>query len=79
MSVLAQQVSEEGAPFVIANEFAQVILRKVRTANGERLQIRSPKLGTEILLDPVVLEGATWQTPESFSKWLEGSYGPLEE
>ncbi|GBD13404.1 hypothetical protein HRbin24_01432 [bacterium HR24] len=62
--------------FVIANEFATVIVRKVHTRNGVRLEIASPKLGHSIRLDPLELESLTWQTTETFSRFLETPFGP---
>jgi hypothetical protein len=60
----------------IANEFAIVLVRKVYTRNGERLEIRAPKLGYVIHLDAIQLESLTWQESELFSKFLEHPYGP---
>jgi hypothetical protein len=60
---------------VIANEFAHIRIRKVRTRNGERLEISAPRRGTQILLDALDLESLTWQTPEVFSKFLSASVG----
>lgn len=66
----------EGPEIVIRNEFAEVAVRKVRTRNGERLQIRSLRRGGDVLLDSIELESLTWQTPETFSKLLSTSIGP---
>ena len=60
---------------VIANEFAHIRVRKVRTRNGERLEISAPRRGTQILLDALDLESLTWQTSEVFSKFLAASVG----
>ncbi len=60
-----------------ANEFAFTLVRKVRTRKGARLEIISPKLGYQIYLDPLLLESLTWQTPRTFSRFLEEPYGPL--
>lgn len=57
-------------PLVIANEFADVEVRRVRTRNGTRLEIRSPRRGTSVRLDPVILDCLTWQPPETFSGLL---------
>ncbi|WP_052668696.1 hypothetical protein [Nitriliruptor alkaliphilus] len=62
----------------IANEFTTIQVRKVFTRNGERLEIRSPKLGFVTHLDPLELECLTWQPPETFSELLEHPYGPEE-
>ena len=60
----------------IGNEFAFVRVCKVWTRNGERLEITAPKLGYQIRLDALELESITWQTKETFSKFLETPFGP---
>jgi len=64
-------------PLRLSNEFAEVTLRIVDTGNGERLEIASPRRGTDIRLDPVVLEALTWQSRDAFTRMLEGSIGPV--
>ncbi len=61
---------------VVTNEFAQVRVRKVWTRNGERLEISSSRLGRAIRLDALALESLTWQTAETFTKFLEDPFGP---
>jgi hypothetical protein len=63
-------------PLEVGNEFAFVRVRKIWTRNGERLEITAPKLGYQIRLDPLELESLTWQTTETFSKFLETPFGP---
>jgi hypothetical protein len=63
-------------PVEIGNEFALVKVRKIWTRNGERLEITAPKLGYRIRLDALELESLTWQTSETFSKFLETPFGP---
>jgi hypothetical protein len=63
----------------LANEFAEVVVRKVRTRNGVRLEISAPKLERRVLLCPLELESLTWQTPETFSKFLVTPFGPEPE
>jgi len=65
--------------FIVGNEFAFVKLRKVHTRNGERLEIESPRAGHTIRLDAMELESLTWQTPETFSAFLETPFGPDPE
>jgi len=60
----------------VGNEFAVVSVRKVYTRNGERLEISSPRLGYAIRLDALALESLTWQTMETFTKFLEEPFGP---
>ncbi|MGH2373122.1 MAG: dihydrodiol dehydrogenase [bacterium] len=62
----------------VVNEFATVRVRKVWTRNGERLEIASPRLGYVIHLDALALESLTWQTMETFTRFLEEPYGPRE-
>lgn len=61
---------------VIGNEFAVVHLTRVETRNGCRLEISSPRLGYSISLDPLELDSLTWQTPETFARFLSMPYGP---
>ena len=68
-----------GEPFELANEYAMVTVRKVRTRNGVRLEIVAPRLGRGIRLDPVELETLTWQSHETFSQWLRTPFGPEPE
>ncbi len=59
----------------IANEFAAVQVRKVRTRNGERLEIASTRLGHSVRLDALELESLTWQSPDFFSQLLSKPFG----
>ncbi|SDW57930.1 hypothetical protein [Paenibacillus sp. CF384] len=59
----------------IANEFASVTVRKIRTRNGERLEIVSNGLGLQVSLDPLSLESLTWQHADMYSSLLQT---PLE-
>lgn len=63
---------------VIANEFAEVEVRKVAAGNGVRLEIRSNRLGRVVRLDAVQLESLTWQEPSLFSDLLCDPFGPPE-
>lgn len=65
-----------GETIEIGNEFAFVRVRKIWTRNGERLEIEAPKLSHRIRLDALELESITWQTPETFSRFLETPFGP---
>lgn len=68
-------VHKDEEVIVIANEFAHIRIRKVRTRNGERLEISAPRRGTQILLDALDLESLTWQSHKVFSKFLASSVG----
>jgi hypothetical protein len=65
-------------PIEIVNEFAAVRVRKVHTRNGQRLEISSPRLGYAIRLDALALESLTWQTMDTFTRFLETPFGPPE-
>lgn len=58
---------QDGAEIVIANEFSEIRIAKVRTRNGSRLLIESPKTGQWVALCPLELEALTWQSTETFS------------
>lgn len=66
-------------PIAISNEFADIMIRKVYTRNGERLEINAHRRGYRILLDALELESLTWQPPETFSGFLRASVGHDEE
>jgi hypothetical protein len=55
----------------ISNESAIVLVRKVHTRNGVRLEIYSPETDRQVYLDPLLLESLAWQTSETFSDTLE--------
>jgi|ACXJ01.1.fsa_nt_gi hypothetical protein len=65
-------------PVIVANEFAEVLVRRVPTRNGVRLEVFAPRLGRRILLDALELEALTWQTPALFSDLLEEPFGPTD-
>ncbi|TCP43616.1 hypothetical protein EV191_12113 [Tamaricihabitans halophyticus] len=62
---------------VVANEFAEVWVRRVETRNGARLLIESPRSGQWITLCPLELEALTWQTPQTFSAMISNPMSPL--
>ena len=57
-------------PIVIANEFADVVVRRVETRNGMRLDIWSPRRGTRVLLDAVALDCLSYQEPDLITELL---------
>jgi hypothetical protein len=71
-----RRVSGEEEYTEFTNEFAYTLVRKVRVGDDARLEILSPKLDYQTYLDAPLLESLTWQTPETFSKFLEEPYGP---
>jgi hypothetical protein len=55
----------------ISNKNAVVLVRKVRTRNGVRLEIYSPETDGRVYLDPLLIESLSWQTAETFSDTLQ--------
>jgi hypothetical protein len=71
-------MKEDGPGLTIGNEFTTIEVRKIRTRNGERLEILSRRLGLRIHLDPLELESLTWQDASTFSRLLETPSGPAD-
>lgn len=46
-----------------------VLVEKVATRNGHRVAITSVPSGRTVQLDPLELEGLTWQNVETFRQW----------
>ena len=55
---------------VIANEFAYARVRKIRTPEGERLEISAPKRERSVQLDAETLWALAGQPLETFSQIL---------
>ncbi|MGO1173843.1 MAG: hypothetical protein ACTHXO_03495 [Actinomycetaceae bacterium] len=62
-------------PIIIANEFADVVVRKVETRNGVRLEIWSPRRNTAIRYDAVALDCLSYQEPEFITSLLARNPG----
>lgn len=62
-------------PIIVANEFADVVVRRVETRNGMRLDIWSPKRGSRVLLDAVALDCLSFQEPELITELLSRNPG----
>jgi hypothetical protein len=60
----------------ITNEFTSVRVRKIRTRNGERLEIASLRVPHMVRLDALVLESLTWREFSELAKGLETPFGP---
>lgn len=69
---------EEAVEFqtTVTNEFTSVRVRKIRTLNGERLEIESLRLDHSIRLDALVLESLTWRSVLELGQGLETPLGP---
>ncbi len=70
---------EPGEILTIANEFAEVQVKKVETRNGSRLLIESPRSGQRVLICPLELEALTRQGTATFSAMIGKPLGPLVE
>src|SRR3984957_3321599 len=66
-----------GEPLTIANEFTEVVVRRVDTRNGSRLLISAPKSGRWISLDALEVEALTRQNARTLAAMVGNSGGPL--
>jgi hypothetical protein len=66
-----------GEPITIANEFTEVVVRRVDTRNGSRLLISAPKSGRSISLDALELEALTRQNTRTLATMVGNTHGPL--
>lgn len=61
----------------VANEFAEVVVRRVDTRNGSRLLITAPRSGRSISLDALELEALTWQNARTLEAMVGNAGAPL--
>lgn len=66
-----------GEPLTVANEFTEVVVRRVDTRNGSRLLITAPRTGRWISLDALEVEALTWQNTRTLTAMVGNSYAPL--
>jgi hypothetical protein len=66
-----------GEPITIANEFTEVVVRRVDTRNGSRLLISAPKTGRSISLDALEIEALTRQNTRTLAAMVGNPDGPL--
>lgn len=66
-----------GEPLTVANEFAEVVLRRVDTRNGSRLLISSPRSGRWITLDALEVEALTRQNTRTLEAMVGNMFAPL--
>jgi hypothetical protein len=66
-----------GDPLTVANEFAEVQVRRVDTRNGSRLLITAPRTGQWISLDALEVEALTRQNTRTLTAMVGTSHGPL--
>jgi hypothetical protein len=66
-----------GEPLTVANEFTEVVVRRVDTRNGSRLLISAPKSGHWISLDALEVEALTRQNARTLAAMVGNTAGPL--
>jgi hypothetical protein len=66
-----------GEPLTVANEFTEVVVRRVETRNGSRLLISAPRTGQWISLDALEVEALTWQNTRTLAAMVGNPYAPL--
>jgi hypothetical protein len=66
-----------GEPLTVANEFTEVVVRRVDTRNGSRLLVTSPKSGRWITLDALEVESLTWQNTRTLAAMVGNMNNPL--
>lgn len=66
-----------GDAISVANEFTEVVVRRVDTRNGSRLLISAPRSGQWITLDALEIEALTWQNPRTLAAMVGNSQAPL--
>lgn len=66
-----------GEPLFVANEFTEVVVRRVDTRNGSRLLISAPRSGQWITLDALEVEALTWQNRRTLAAMVGNSQAPL--
>lgn len=62
---------------VVANEFAEIRVRRAPSRNGDRLLIESPRTGGRVVLCPLELQALTWQGTATFTAMLAKPWEPL--
>lgn len=58
----------------ISNDSASVRVRRVRMRNGSRLEIHSPGTDNRVLLDALLLESLSWQSPQELAEGLDSPH-----
>jgi hypothetical protein len=66
-----------GEPLTVANEFTEVVVRRVDTRNGSRLLISALRTGQWISLDALEVEALTWQNTRTLAAMVGNPHAPL--
>lgn len=67
----AAGIRPTGEQFGISNEFAGVLIQRVLTVQGDRLEVLIPKTGVCAYLDPMQLEVIATLPPKAFSELIK--------
>jgi hypothetical protein len=66
-----------GEPITLANEFSEVVVRRVDTRNGSRLLVWAPRSGRWISLDALEVEALTRQNARTMAAMVGNTSAPL--
>lgn len=66
-------------PITIANEFTEVVVRRVDTRNGSRLLVCAPKSGRSISLDALEVEALTRQNARTLAAMVGNAHALLPD
>lgn len=66
-----------GEPITLANEFSEVVVRRVDTRNGSRLVVWAPRSGRWISLDALEVEALTRQNARTLAAMVGSTSAPL--
>ncbi|HEY1839369.1 MAG TPA: dihydrodiol dehydrogenase [Mycobacterium sp.] len=66
-----------GEPITVANEFSEVVVRRVDTRNGSRLLVWAPRSGRWISLDALEVEALTRQNARTLAAMVGSTSAPL--
>jgi hypothetical protein len=69
--------SAVGEPISLANEFTEVVVRRVDTRNGSRLLVSAPKSGRWITLDALEVEALTRQNTRTLAAMVGNTSAAL--
>jgi len=72
----SEEADEVDCEFTLSNEYADIVVRSLRTPDGDRLVIEAPKKHFSLRVDAEGLEGLARQDTSIFSEFLETPHGP---
>ncbi len=72
----SEESDEVICEFTLSNEYADIVVRGLRTPNGDRLVVEAPKKHFSLRVDAKGLEALAQQDTTIFSEFLETPHGP---